>query len=133
MTLLFSPIGTAQESLVLVNQAEETYKKDEVSTAGQKHSKIEAITMEVARSILDKRNPEALFVTKEGKLTEHVIQLLKLDNLYDEKDSLAAVVDKTQKSWVGVVQGKDNKERTDLKDSENQKNMREKVEAIARK
>lgn len=84
-----------------------------------------------ARQQLAKRsNPARWFITEDGKPTEHLVELLKLDNLYDPNDKLEQIVAKTQKAWVGCIQGQNNKERTDLKDTVQQQEIRQKVEAI---
>lgn len=107
------------------------------------------VTAEERRK-LDERDPVYLFIERDKehslpafpiKLTDKMIQLLTLDDLYDEKDSFFEVVTKTQKKWLATVQGtgmqatapaKANTERTDLKDSCEQAAMQEKVEKVAR-
>lgn len=74
---------------------------------------------------------KAIFVTEECKPTEGLIELLKLDGLYDKKDSLNDIVEKTQKKWIAVNQGKNNIERIDLKDSPEMQKIRPQVEEIA--
>jgi hypothetical protein len=112
----------------------------------------EKILLETAneKATLAKRDPVYLFIKKDEehggpimplKLTDNVVNLLKLDDLYDEKDSLAEVVSKTQKKWIAVVQGKNMQggavhatgttERTDLTDSSDHAITRKKVENIA--
>lgn len=88
--------------------------------------------LDKARQILLERDPSHLFITKEGNPTPPLIELLKLDGLYEENDTLADIVQKTQEKWVAVFQGRGNKERTDLQDTTEQQEVREKVEAIAR-
>ncbi len=68
------------------------------------------------------------FTFQDGPLVE----LLKLDNLYDPADSLVDVVAKTEKHWVQVRQGVGNKEVTDLTDSPEQQLYRDRVIAIAK-
>ena len=77
---------------------------------------------------LEEHSPSSLFVTKEGHLSSHVVRLLTLDGLYDEKDSLTVVVDKTQKLWVTLHQGAGNKERTDVLDTPERAAIREEVD-----
>lgn len=95
------------------------------------------------------RDPIYIFIQREQdfkssnssiNLTDNLIQLLKLDNLYEENDSLLEVVNKTQKKWLACVQGKNvratnseksNIERSDLWDNEEQIGKREKIKRIA--
>lgn len=81
--------------------------------------------------LLEERSPKTLFVLKDGSLSEHIISLLKLTELYDERDSLAQVVEKTQSIWISVIQGRGNKERTDLTDSPERALLASKVELCA--
>jgi len=60
---------------------------------------------------------KSLFLTEENKPTKGLIELLSLDGLYSPDDTLATLQEKTQKSWIQVVQGKEGRERCDLKDS----------------
>lgn len=84
-----------------------------------------------ARELLAKRSdPARWFITEDDKPTERLVMLLKLDNLYDPNDKLEQIVAKTQKAWVQCVQGQNNKERTDLKDTLEQQEIRQKVESI---
>ena len=80
---------------------------------------------------LEKRSPARIFVNSDRTLTSHVIKLLQLDNLYDPSDDLFRVVEKTQKTWISVFQGRQNKERTDLKDSAEKERIRQQVEDCA--
>lgn len=84
----------------------------------------------VRQQLAKRSNPARWFITENGKPTEHLVELLKLDNLYDPNDRLEQIVAKTQKAWVQCVQGQNNKERTDLKDTVQQQEIRQKVEAI---
>ena len=59
---------------------------------------------------------EAYFIEPDGQLKESLIELLRLDDLYEPGDGLDQAVEKTQKKWLGVVQGKGGKERVDLMD-----------------
>ena len=80
--------------------------------------------------LLNRPDPARWFITEDGKPTERLITLLELDNLYDPNDTLAKIVEKTQKAWIQSIQGQNNKERTDYKDTEKQAEIRSKVEAI---
>ncbi|MBS0634079.1 MAG: hypothetical protein JSR37_01280 [Verrucomicrobia bacterium] len=87
--------------------------------------------MLVARAILAKRSdPATWFITAEGKPTERLVKLLSIDNLYDPNDGLKEIVAKTQKAWIQTIQGQNNKERNDLKDSALQEKNRKQVEEI---
>lgn len=77
------------------------------------------------------QDPIGIFVTDSLKPQPLLIELLQLDNLYDPNDSLQDIVDKTQKKWVAVRQGQNQRERTDLIDSPEQQRIREKVVAVA--
>src|ERR1700733_6890911 len=77
------------------------------------------------------KEPASWFVTKDNKPTKELQALLELDGLYDPNDSLEQIVQKTQKNWLQVNQGP--KERTDLIDSDTQKETRQKVENILEK
>ncbi|MBA3815598.1 MAG: hypothetical protein H0X29_03590 [Parachlamydiaceae bacterium] len=99
---------------------------------------------------LAKRNPIYIFINRGEdlkntdlpiKLTDNMIELLKLDDLYNENDTFSEVVKKTQKKWLAVVQGKAmqetadpkaNTERNDLKDASKQIAIKQKVERVAR-
>ncbi len=74
--------------------------------------------------------PASWFFTDEGKPTECLKELLELDNLYDPTDNMQQIVDKTQKKWIQTNQGQNNKERTDLVDSAEQKEKKRKIEQI---
>jgi hypothetical protein len=84
-------------------------------------------------ALFKEHDPKQVFVTKEGQLTPPLIELLRLDHLYDENDTLSDVVKKTQAVWIATAQGANSKERSDIKDTPEQQAMREKVEDIARK
>ena len=108
-----------------------------------------AVTTDENAKIL-KRDPIYLFIERDGEhndpafpiqMTESMIELLKLDDLYDKKDSFSEVVRKTQEKWLASVQGKNMQaslsknefiERTDFKDSSEQIAAKEKVERIVR-
>ncbi len=70
------------------------------------------------------------FVDEKGNLTENIITLLKLDNIYSEGDNLASVQDKIITHWVasGAVQGK---EHTDVVDSPEREKIRPEIIKIA--
>lgn len=74
-----------------------------------------------------------VFVTSENRPTPLLEELLRTDNLFDPNDDLAAIVRKTQQHWIGVRQGANNKERTDLVDSPERQAVADKVVAIASK
>lgn len=78
------------------------------------------------------RDPVSWFVTEDGKPTEPLRKLLVLSDLYHPSDRLAEIVQKTQKNWIKVLQGKNGKERVDMLDSQDEVKIRESVEAIAR-
>ena len=59
--------------------------------------------LELQKKVED-HSPASLFVTKEGRLSDHVVRLLTLDHQYDEKEDLGAVVGKTQATWIAVRQ-----------------------------
>lgn len=59
-----------------------------------------------------------IFVSREGELRDAIVQLLKLDGMYEEGDSLQNAVSKTQGSWIAVRQGRGGKERADLVDKD---------------
>src|SRR5262245_52811497 len=82
--------------------------------------------------LLAERDPARRFITADDKPTEPLIKLLKLSNLYDPNDRLPEIVQKTQKAWIKVIQGRDGKERTDLQDSPVEIAIRAEVEAIAK-
>jgi hypothetical protein len=87
---------------------------------------------------IEKRDPTKLFFHKgsfcrKGTLTAEVIELLKLDGLYDPKDTLEQVLAKTDKRWRKVAAGTNSIERRDLKDDSKQLLSAEKVIAIAKK
>lgn len=74
-------------------------------------------------------------------LTDPMIELLKLDGLYDANDSFSQVVRKTQNQWLAVVQGRKmqgsacaatSTEKTDLADSSENLAVRDKVEKVVR-
>ena len=88
-------------------------------------SPAERISFETAQ--IEQRDPRAMFVNKDGSLSDHVIKLLRLDSLYEEGDTLATAVAKTQSAWIGVNQGQGNKERTDLVDSEERRKIKDEV------
>lgn len=88
--------------------------------------------LENARTIFFSREPSSWFITKDGKPTERLVELLSLDGLYDPNDGLSEIVAKTQKSWVMVQQGRDGKERTDLQNTSGQEKIKTLVEKIAR-
>ena len=69
---------------------------------------------------------------KEGVLTEPVVELLKLDGLYEEGMTLQKAVEVTQKHWISTVAGAQGKERCDLKDSQEFLSQLEKVKEIAK-
>jgi hypothetical protein len=60
---------------------------------------------------------ESYFLEEGGELRPPLIELLQLDNLYEDGDGLKEAVHKTQKHWLGVVQGRDGRERVDMVDS----------------
>lgn len=80
---------------------------------------------------LQDHSPKTIFVNSDGTVSKGVISLLKLTNLYDKNDSLKQIVEKTQKAWISVIQGKNNIERTDLKDSEERLKIAKQVELCA--
>ncbi len=84
------------------------------------------------KAVIEQRDIASRFVTTEGAPTEALRELLELDGLYEQGDTLAKIVEKTQKVWIATVQGKGNRERTDIKNSSSQEVIREKIEAIAR-
>lgn len=59
-----------------------------------------------------------VFVSHDGALRDAVVQMLKLDGLYEEGDTLSDAVSKTQKAWVATMQGRGGKERIDLVDAQ---------------
>lgn len=75
-------------------------------------------------------DPRTLFVTDDRQPTPYVIDLLKLDGLYDPNDSLDDIVHKTQKNWIAVIQGKEGKERADLVDSPQRQQIYKQVFAL---
>jgi len=97
---------------------------------------------------LEDKDPVYIFIQKDLnsckpiyplKLTDHVIELLSIDDLYNEHDTFSDVVEKTQKKWLSVVQGKSMQtsssatmERNDLVDSPEKTLIKDKVEKIAR-
>lgn len=91
------------------------------------HLNMPPVAIHSPATLLEARNPKWLFIQKEDALTESTIKLLMLDDLYKEGDSLADVVKKTQERWISVTAGVGNRERTDLCDSEIQKNQKETV------
>ena len=99
-----------------------------VSAASSAH---ESPSLSELQKKVEDHSPASLFVTKEGRLSSHVVRLLTLDHQYDEKDGLAAVVAKTQDTWIAVRQGQGNKERTDLKDSPEREAIRGDVDQCA--
>lgn len=60
--------------------------------------------------------PKSFFVNSEGYLTPDLINLLKLDSLYIEGDTLKDAVKNTLPKWVLIYQGINQKERADLID-----------------
>ena len=79
-----------------------------------------------------RRDPAALFLTADGHLTPPLIELLKLDGLYEPTDSLKDVVSKTQAHWIAVRQGRHQIERSDLVDTPQQAAQTEQVLAYAK-
>lgn len=75
--------------------------------------------LNLVRQIFDSSNPMHLFLNKQGKLTESLIEFLKLDGLYEENDDFSTIVKKTQKHWIKTMRGREGKERTDLIDTSN--------------
>lgn len=70
---------------------------------------------------------KSLFLTKEDKPTEGLIELLSIDSLYDPQDSLATIQKKTQEAWIAAHYGTKGIERCDLNDSPEQKTKKLKV------
>lgn len=96
-----------------------------------------ATTVDVAETFTQERemiakhtNPTSWFVTVNAKPTERLVKLLQLDGLYDPNDSLQEIVKKTQKAWLQGIQGQNNKERTDFKDSAQQEKISQVVESL---
>lgn len=87
--------------------------------------------LQIARQLFSTRDVASFFVTPDNKPTMRLIALLTLDGLYDEKDTLADIVCKTQKNWIQVQQGANGKERPDLKDDARRIELRHKVEELA--
>ena len=85
--------------------------------------------------VLKGRSPAPLFVSKDGELTSVMVTLLKSCGLCMEEShpSLAQAVAETQKAWVGVRLGQNNKERTDLKDTAERAALRSAVDTCANK
>ena len=77
---------------------------------------------------LQSRSPAPLFVTRDGEPTPALVRLLKASGLFAEGDRLAAIVEKTQKPWISVQQGRGQIERTDLRDSPERAALREAVD-----
>lgn len=73
------------------------------------------------------------FLQDDGSLSAPLIELLNQGGLYEPGDTLDSAVEKTQKKWLQVVQGQGNRERTDLTDTEEMLQTKDKVIAIARK
>ena len=82
--------------------------------------------------ILQERSLAPLFVMKDGELTPVMVRLLKASQLFTEGDRLAEAVEKTQKIWKGVFQGKNNVERTDLRDTEERAALKTAVDECAK-
>ena len=91
-----------------------------------------AIHSVVNRGKVEKRDPKWMFIRPDGTASDFVISLLKMDGLYDAKDHLSELVTKTQKSWIAVRQGQGNKERTDIRDTEEQQARQVQVEKLIR-
>jgi hypothetical protein len=89
------------------------------------------LTLFFISTMLYAKPAREIFLTPEGGLTEDLIALLKLDGLYESGDTLQDAVRKTQEHWLAVTQGKNGKERADLRDSDHQRELCEKVEEIA--
>ena len=74
-------------------------------------------TLQEDIQVLQNRSPASLFVTRDGKPTPAMVKLLKACGLFAEGDRLPEIVEKTQKAWVSVQQGRGQVERTDLRDT----------------
>lgn len=83
--------------------------------------------------VFEETDPTSIFFTKELKPTPLLTELLILDGLYEPNDTITDIVRKTQNKWIAVRQGKDQKERSDLIDSEAQKAIAPQVVEIASK
>jgi len=78
------------------------------------------------------RDPQRIFLTEQGQLTQELIALLKLDHLYDPNDDFTTVVEKTQIKWHGPRHEDSQKERSDLIDTPEQLAMRPEVISLAK-
>jgi hypothetical protein len=82
---------------------------------------------------IEKRSPRQEFVRSQGVISDNLATLLKITGLYDEKDSLEDIVNKTQQHWISGIQGSGGKERTDFIDSAEQKKIAKPVIEWAKK
>ncbi|MBA3957409.1 MAG: hypothetical protein H0X51_03305 [Parachlamydiaceae bacterium] len=73
----------------------------------------------------------SIFVTEDLQPQPLLIELLQLDNLYNPNDTFQDIVQKTQKCWLSVQQGLNQRERTDLVDNQQRQLMQERVLEIA--
>ncbi|MBS0655520.1 MAG: hypothetical protein JSR46_07080, partial [Verrucomicrobia bacterium] len=103
-----------------------------MAVAGTETEQLHQKYLQEAREVFAKRDPARWFITQEGRPTERLISLLKVDGLYDPHDGLKEIVAKTQKKWVQVIQGQGGKERADLQDSAQQQKVKEVVENLVR-
>ena len=69
------------------------------------------------QTVLTEHTPRSMFVDTNGRLSQHLITLLRLDRQYTEGDGLVEAVRKTQAAWISTIQGRGQIERTDLVDS----------------
>lgn len=83
------------------------------------------------QQLIERRSVAQVFVNKDWSLTDHAIDILTMDSLYEKGDTLSSAVKKTQAAWISVIQGKGQKERTDLHDSKERTALREPVEKWA--
>lgn len=95
-------------------------------------SRLESSETEIKdQQAIEERSPRRLFVNRDGTLTPKVIELLTIDSLYTKGDDLKTAVEKTQKAWVSVRQGQQNRERVDVQDSEERVALKDSVEGWA--
>jgi hypothetical protein len=123
-------IGVCMAAAVVASpQAEIAILEAQRVGLAQQLQNVDSKILKNASELFQKNSPRHFFINKDGTFTPGLIKLLKLSNLYDEKDTLQDVVTKTQKAWIAVQQGAQNKERSDLQDSaEQQKTAAEVVQ-----
>lgn len=130
-----APLAAVQPSeSTAIALLQRDYKKayENYHEAQKQAEETHQICFKIAKALFAERDPASWFINKDCKPTERLIELLKLDDLYDPTDYLPEIVEKTQKSWIGVQQGRGGKERTDLQDSDRQAKTRETVEKIVK-